>query len=126
MDEFDYMKNIKTLDEFKDFIKTRHYWADTWAISTLERLLNIKVIIMSETAYKNGDLDSVLSCGQLNDDELEKVGGFKPEHYTITSYDGTHYKTISYKDKKILKFSEVPYDVKALIVNKCMERNAGP
>jgi len=126
MDEFDYMKNIKTLDEFKDFIKTRYYWADTWAISTLERLLNIKVIIMSETAYKNGDLDSVLSCGQLNDDELEKVGGFKPEYYTITSYDGTHYKTISYKDKKILKFSEVPYDVKALIVNKCMERNAGP
>jgi hypothetical protein len=65
MEEFEYMKEIRTLDEFKDFIKTRHYWADTWAVSTLERLLNIKVIIMSESAYKNGDLDSVLSCGQL-------------------------------------------------------------
>lgn len=126
MDEFEYMKNINTLDDFKDFIKTRYYWADTWAISTLERLLNVKLIIMSEIAYTNGDMDSVLSCGQLNDDELEKSGGFKPEYYIITSYDGTHYQTISYKEKKILKFSEVPYDIKALIVNKCMERNAGP
>ena len=62
MTEFEYMKDIKTLDNFKDFIKTRHYWADTWAISTLERLLNVKVIIMSQSAYSDGDLDSVLLC----------------------------------------------------------------
>lgn len=126
MEEFEYMKDIKTLDEFKDFIKTRHYWADTWAISTLERLLNVKVIIMSESAYADGDLDSVLSCGQLNDDELEKQGGFKPDYYIIASYTGSHYTLIEYKEKRILKFSEVPYDIKALIINKCMERNAGP
>ena len=126
MEEFEYMKDIKTLDEFKDFIKTRHYWADTWAISTLERLLNVKVIIMSESAYTDGDLDSVLSCGQLNDDELEKQGGFKPDYYIIAAYTGSHYTLIDYKEKRILKFSEVPYDIKALIINKCMERNAGP
>ena len=126
MNEFEYMKNIHTLDEFKDFIKTRHYWADTWAVSTLERLLNIKLIIMSESAYKSGDLDSVLICGQLNDDELEKQNGFKPDYYIMTSYDGNHYKLISYKKKSILKFNEVPYDIKALIINKCLERNAGP
>jgi len=126
MEEFEYMKNIRTMDDFKDFIKTRNYWADTWAISTLERLLNMKVIIMSETSYKTGDLDSVLSCGQLNDDEIEKQGGFKPDYYVIASYDGRHYTLITYKEKKILRFSEVPYDIKALIINKCMERNAGP
>ena len=126
MEEFEYMKDIKTLDEFKDFIKTRHYWADTWAVSTLERLLNVKVIIMSEAAYTDGDLDSVLSCGQLNDDELEKQGGFKPDYYIIAAYTGSHYTLIDYKEKRILKFSEVPYDIKALIINKCMERNAGP
>lgn len=126
MEEFEYMKDIKTLDEFKDFIKTRHYWADTWAVSTLERLLNVKVIIMSEAAYTDGDLDSVLSCGQLNDDKLEKQGGFKPDYYIIAAYTGSHYTLIDYKEKRILKFSEVPYDIKALIINKCMERNAGP
>lgn len=125
MTEFEYMKDIKTLDNFKDFIKTRHYWADTWAISTLERLLNVKVIIMSQSAYSDGDLDSVLLCGQLND-ELDKIGEFKPEYYIIASYNGSHYENISYKDKKILRFSEVPYDIKALIVNKCLERNSGP
>jgi len=126
MEEFEYMKDINTLDEFKDFIKTRHYWADTWAVSTLERLLNVKVIIMSEAAYTDGDLDSVLSCGQLNDDKLEKQGGFKPDYYIIAAYTGSHYTLIDYKEKRILKFSEVPYDIKALIINKCMERNAGP
>tara|TARA_B110000879_G_scaffold84710_1_gene117111 strand:+ start:5542 stop:7653 length:2112 start_codon:yes stop_codon:yes gene_type:complete len=126
MEEFEYMKDINTLDEFKDFIKTRHYWADTWAVSTLERLLNVKVIIMSEAAYTDGDLDSVLSCGQLNDDKLEKQGGFKPDYYIIAAYSGSHYTLIDYKEKRILKFSEVPYDIKALIINKCMERNAGP
>ena len=126
MSEFDYMKDLTTLDSFKDFIKTRFYWADTWAVSTLEKLLNIKIIIMSELAYKSGDLDSVLNCGQLNDNELESKGGYNPENYIITSYDGRHYTLITYKDKKIFKFNEVPYDVKALIINKCMEKNAGP
>ena len=49
---------------------------------------------MSESSYKAGDLDSVLVCGQLNDDELEKQNGFKPDYYIITSYDGNHYKLI--------------------------------
>ena len=33
---------------------------------------------MSESSYKAGDLDSVLVCGQLNDDELEKQNGLIP------------------------------------------------
>ena len=39
------MKNINTLSDFKDFIQTPDYWADTWAISTIERLYNVKLII---------------------------------------------------------------------------------
>ena len=42
MNEFDYAKNIDTSDKFAEFILTKDYWADTWAISTLERLLNTK------------------------------------------------------------------------------------
>ena len=126
LSEFKHMKEITNLDEFKEFIKTRHYWADTWAVSTLERLLNMKIIILMETPFKNGDLDSVLSCGQLNDNELESRGAFKPDFYIMTSYTDNHYTLITYKEKHILKFNEVPYDVKSLIINKCMERNAGP
>ena len=121
-----FMKNIKTKEELMEFIKTSEYWADTWAVSTLERVLNIKIVIFSEEYYRANDINSVLNCGQLNDSELETRGSFSPEFYILTSYSGDHYQLITYKDKNIFKFKEVPYDVKILIVNKCIEKDAGP
>ena len=126
MSEFKYMESIDTFEKFKEFIKTSSYWADTWAISTLERVLNIKMIILSNESYEQGDLDSVLQCGQLNDSNLENQGKFNPEFYILTCYLGNHYQLISYKHKRILKFSEIPYDIKVLVINKCIEKNAGP
>uniref|UniRef100_A0A6C0B464 OTU domain-containing protein n=1 Tax=viral metagenome TaxID=1070528 RepID=A0A6C0B464_9ZZZZ len=126
MVEFEHMATIDTFDKFKEFIRTASYWADTWAISTLERLLNIKVIILSKDAFEHGDLDSVLQCGQLNDSHLEQQGNFKPDFYVMTCYLGNHYQLISYKHKRIFKFNEIPYDIKVLVINKCIEKNAGP
>lgn len=125
-EEFAYMENIDTFEKFQAFIQTPNFWADTWAISTIEKILNIKVIILSQEAYESGDLDSVLRCGQLNDDALEKQGKFVPDYYIITTYSGNHYELVTYKNKNILKFSEIPYDIKSLVINKCMERNSGP
>lgn len=126
LNEFDFMKNVNNLDEFKEFIKTSNFWADTWAITTIEKKLNVKIIILSEEAYNNKDMDSIMICGQLNDKELEKKGNFEPDYYIITSYTGNHYKLVSYKNKSMLKFREIPYDIKTLIISKCLEKNAGP
>lgn len=126
LEEFEYMKDIRNIDDFKAYIKTSKYWADTWAISTLERVLNIKIILLSSQSYRTGDLDSVLNCGQLNDSDIQRQGQFKPDYYILTDYTGTHYTLITYKDKHIFKFSELPYDIKALVINKCLERNSGP
>lgn len=126
MSEFSFMSKIDSLEKMREFIKTSHYWADTWAVSTMERLLNIKTIILSEEAYKAEDIDSVLKCGQLNDTDLERQGNYKPDVYIVIGYTGNHYKLITYKDKRIFKFQELPYDIKMLVINKCLERNAGP
>ena len=124
--ELKMMKNIHNLTQFKALIKTCAFWGDTWAISTLERVLNIKIILFSEESYKAGDLENVLTCGQLNDTILEEKGMFKPDYYILTIYQGYHYQLISYKDRGALTFKELPYDVKIKVVDKCLERLAGP
>ena len=40
---------------------------------------HVKLVLFSE-AYRDKDLDNVLQCGQLND---EDKGDFKPAHYII-------------------------------------------
>ena len=120
------MKGIDTLEKFKSKIRKCDFWADTWAISTLERILNIKLILLSSENYKSGDIKNVLQCGQLNDSILENKGIFTPEFYIIVDHTGDHYKLVSYKKKMIYKFSEIPYDIKKLVADKCLEANAGP
>ena len=124
--ELKMMKNVHNLTQFKALIKTCAFWGDTWAISTLERVLNIKIILFSEESFKAGDIDNVLTCGQLNDTVLEEKGNFQPDYYILTLYQGYHYQLISYKDKGALSFQELPYDVKMKVVDKCLERLAGP
>jgi len=124
--EYKFMKGVETLDAFKSKIRKCEFWADTWAISTLERILNVKFIIMSSELYKAGDIKNVLQCGHLNDSILEMRGKFTPEFYIIVEHTGDHYKLIGYKKKQIFKYAEIPYDVKKMVVEKCMEKNAGP
>lgn len=123
--EFKFMKGIKNLVDFKKKIQTCDFWADTWSISTLERLLNIKLLLFSHEAFESGDKDNVLQCGQLNDTVLENKGIFKPKYYILADYNGSHYKLIKYDNKNILTFEEIPNKVKELVVLKCMEGTAG-
>jgi len=118
------MKSINNLDEFRQYIMTSSYWADSWAISVLERELLIKMIIFSELSYNENANDSVLECGELSQ-EIQDAGQFAPNYYIMTCYNGSHYRLLSYKDKLIFTFREIPYHVKILITNKCMERNSG-
>ena len=123
--EFVFMKDVTTLEKFKEKIKTCEFWADTWAISTLERVLNIKFVLLSSLAYKEKDNANVIQCGQINDVILESRGEFTPDYYIVLDYTGDHYKLVGYKKKQIFKFKELPFDLKVKITDKCLEKNAG-
>jgi predicted NAD-dependent protein-ADP-ribosyltransferase YbiA (DUF1768 family) len=124
--EYQFMAGVNSLDAFISKIKTCEFWGDTWAISTLERALNIKFILFSSDQYTSKDMDNVILCGQLNDPILQKAGVFNPEHYILLEYSGSHYRVITYKNRGALTFKELSYEVKVKIMEKCMERLAGP
>jgi len=123
--ELKFMKNVKTLGDLKHVIQSCEFWGDTWSVSTLERAMNIKLIIFSEENYRAGDIANVLLCGQLNDDKLERKGVFRPKYYILTSYSGDHYKLIRYEDLSRFTFKELPKAIKYLVVEKCMETIGG-
>ena len=125
--EFKFMKGINTFKKFLSALQTCDFWADTVAISTLERVLNKKLIIFSKDAYDSGDVDNVLQCGQLNDNILENAGIFEPSHYILVNYIGeAHYELITYKKRGALTFNELPFNIKELIKYKCLEKQSGP
>lgn len=123
MSEFQFMERISNIEDLQKYVLTSNFWADTWAISTLEKKLNIKLVVFSEESYKSNDLDSVLLCGQENDSNSQSKN---PEYYILTSYTGNHYTLITYDSRKRFTFAGLPSQIKSLIINKCIEKNAGP
>jgi hypothetical protein len=117
--------SIDTLEKFRAYIKTSNFWVDSWAIGVLERRLNFKIIILSERSYDDGSLDSVIDCGEI-DKKIQDSGVFNPDFYIMTTHSGDHYRIVTYKDKRIFKLQEIPFFIKNLVINKCLERNAGP
>jgi predicted NAD-dependent protein-ADP-ribosyltransferase YbiA (DUF1768 family) len=124
--EFRFMKKVHSVEDLKKIIKTNEYWGDTWAISTLERVLNIKLVLFSSEEWKEGSRHNVLNCGQLNDTILEDEGNFEPQYYILLDYTGDHYKLITYKYHKIFTFSELPYVIKLDVSKNCLQGTSGP
>ena len=125
--EYMFMKGITTLEAFKAIIKTKDYWADSWVIQMLEKELNIKFIILSQEYYRSGDIGNVIQCGDMiNEEILNDEGNYNPRYYIIINYVGNiHYQLIKYKNKSIFKYSELPFEIKRKIVDKCLEQEIG-
>jgi predicted NAD-dependent protein-ADP-ribosyltransferase YbiA (DUF1768 family) len=128
--EFQFMKDVNSVEDLKKVIKEvgGAYWADNWALSSLERIYNVKFIILSQTHFVEGEKEHVLQCISP-DTKLEERGLFEPSYYIMADYfQNNHYKLITY-DKNLkrgaLTFSELPYKIKELILERCMEKNAG-
>lgn len=118
------LQAIDTIDKFREFIQTSGFWADSWAISVLEYELKVKFILLSERSYLDEDMYNVLLCGEVYS-KIQDEGKFEPKHYIMTVFSGDHYRLVTYKEKRIFEFFEIPYHIKALITNKCLESNSG-
>ena len=109
--EFKFMKNVNNLEDFRKVIKSSNYWADSFAISLLEYIFNIKVIILSKSSYKTRNHQKLILCSDMILAEIEKNNDFKPKYYVIVEFDdeSEHYKLVTYNTKKIFTFYEVPH-----------------
>jgi hypothetical protein len=123
--EFKWMEGVIDLDGFKTKIQTSKFWADSWAINILERVLNIKMIIFSSINYEHNDVGNVLQCGDLVDIDILENGKFEPDNYILTSYSGDHYMLITYNNNTLFTFNTIPHTIKQLIVDKCGENDNG-
>ena len=127
--EMEFMKDINSLEDFKKIIKTNKYWADSWAVSTIERIYNVKFIILSKKHFLENEIENVLQCGE-SDKIIQEKGIFEPKYYIIADYImDEHYKLITYDkniNKAVFNFKELPYRIKELILEKCLEKCAGP
>jgi predicted NAD-dependent protein-ADP-ribosyltransferase YbiA (DUF1768 family) len=109
--DYEFMQNIDTLQQLRDFIETSSYYIDDGTIFIFERICSVKCIIMVETS----DIKTMIQCGEVAD-------GFQPEFYILLNLDHTlqHYELVSYQDKFIFTFSELPFDLKKQTVETCL------
>lgn len=117
--DYKWMKGINTLQDLKKFIRTCKFWADGATISSLEYLLNIKLIVLRSFKFEEKDYDNVLSCGEMVDTRIEEKGHFKPRYFIIIEHTGNHFKLILYNNKALFRFHEIPYGIKNIIKNSC-------
>jgi predicted NAD-dependent protein-ADP-ribosyltransferase YbiA (DUF1768 family) len=86
--QYDYMRDVRSVDQLKERIMTSLYWPDAWAVATMERVLNMKFIIFSRDAYESGDIDNVIQCDNgagidAIDPVFRKRGIFEPTAYIL-------------------------------------------
>jgi hypothetical protein len=82
------MRDVRSTEQLKERMMTSLYWPDTWAIATMERVLNMKFIMFSRDAYETGDIDNVLQCEngagiEAIDPSIRKRGVFEPTAYIL-------------------------------------------
>ena len=118
--EVNFMENVSNLQEMKEKVKTKEYYADELSISIMERLLNVKIIILSGDYYEEGNAGNVIMC-LVPDEILSKAGKFLPDNYVIFENKGNHYKSIFIEDQGAFTYDELDDKLKTKLIDKCLQ-----
>jgi hypothetical protein len=109
-----FMSDIHSFEEFKEYIKSKSYWADELAIAMMERLLDIKFIIIKK---KQGQY--FFYCNDI-DQTLVDTHNIQPVFYIMIFNSEMHYELISYESQRIFTFQTLPELVKDRYLQSCL------
>jgi hypothetical protein len=90
--------HASSLNNFKKYIKSSNYWANEWAISKVEWLLNIKLIIYNQEIKKDVQY---ISC---NDNEHVP----NPDYYVLIYKTTSHYQYVTYDTRSMFTQCKLP------------------
>jgi len=116
--------NVNTIEKYREYIKSKKFSGDENTLLYLESIMNIKFIVFLKDANDENDFKSIIDCGKR---DTEITTDFIPEHYILLEYTEktNRYNLIGYDGKFIFQFRELPYDLKEIISNKCVENIEG-
>ncbi len=114
----EYMRHMDTLTDFKDFIKSGDYVCEPWTLEILERLMNVKIILLSK------HIPQWLVCSRQTPFP-HNFSLFNPKYYVIFEYTDNDYRIIEYKGANLFTFESLPLKIKDLVINRCLEKNEG-
>lgn len=130
------LEKIITVSSYREYIQSQSFWADPWTLYTFEQLFHIKFLLLNQQAFEQHDSMQILHfvtdmkdpimvtnllSSSTSDKQKKKGSSSPPDYYILLTYIGNHYQLISYKNTRIFTFQEIPYDIKKMIVYKCME-----
>ena len=111
LDEYAFLANIHNVEDLRNYICTPNYWIDDITLCIMEEILNFRSIIVQNKGRKD-----MIVCQPV-------INLVKPEHYIIMEYeDGNHYNLVSYRDRTLFSFDELPYSLKKTVVDVCIPK----
>jgi hypothetical protein len=124
---FGFMKNIANVEMLRLKVQTTAYTGDLWSLSILERLLQVKVILLSVTAFHRKEYNNVVVYPPLEDTYLIKAQVFAPTHYILAEFEESKNKfsLIEYRKHRLFKFQDLPFDLKRVLSKRVKTDRVG-
>jgi predicted NAD-dependent protein-ADP-ribosyltransferase YbiA (DUF1768 family) len=111
LDEYAFLANIHNVEDLRNYICTPDYWVDEITLCIIEEILNFRSVIVQNKSRKD-----MIACQPV-------INLIKPDHYIIMEYEsGNHYNLVSYRDRTLFSFEELPYSLKKTVVDVCIPK----
>ena len=114
----EYLQNIEDLQTFKEYIKSGEYVCEPWTIDIFERLMNIKIILLSK------DIPQWLVCSRQSPFP-HNMSLFNPMYYVVLEFVDNDYSIMQVNGVSLLTFQTLPLVIKDLVINRCLEQSEG-